>query len=132
MVPRAVARAQEQPTKSMIQKFKWTKMKVKIQAEKFSIGPLFVSLSRVLSTYLSFFTGGRGGRGGQTGQMRSDPIRATTISLSFQIFLEISYHTVGLLGVPAVGGHKFSMAQKKVQKSASLGTKFNPWTDDFF
>ena len=89
MVPRAEARAQEQPTKSMIQKFKWTKMKVKIQAEKFSIGPLFVSLSRVLSTYLSFFTGGRGGRGGQTGQMRSDPIRATTISLSFQILLKI-------------------------------------------
>ena len=24
-------------------------------------------------------------------------------------------------GVPAVGGHKFSMAQKKVQKSASWG-----------
>ena len=62
-------------------------------------------------------------------------------------------------GVPAVGGLKFSMAQKKVQKSAtwgkcqlaevpvgggasggsaswgtraSWGTKFNPWTDDFF
>ena len=35
-------------------------------------------------------------------------------------------------GVPAVGGLKFSMAQKKDRKSASWGTKFNPWTDDFF
>ena len=41
-------------------------------------------------------------------------------------------------GVPAVGGLKFSMPQKKVQKSASWGTgaswgtKINPWTDDFF
>ena len=92
-VPRAVARAQEQPTKSMIQKFKWTKMKVKIQAEKFSIGPQFVSLSRALSTFLSFFAGGRGGRGRHPGQMHSDTIRATTISLS----LQISYPTEGLL-----------------------------------
>ena len=44
----------------------------------------------------------------------------------------------GQVGVPAVGGLNFSMAQKKVQKSASWGTgaswgtKINPWTDDFF
>ena len=37
-----------------------------------------------------------------------------------------------MIGVPAVGGLKFSMAQKKVQKSASWGTKINPWTADFF
>ena len=43
-----------------------------------------------------------------------------------------------MTGVPAVGGLKFSMAQKKVQKSASWvtsaswGQKFNPWTDVFF
>ena len=51
-------------------------------------------------------------------------------------------------GTPAVGGLEFSMAQKKVLKSASWwkcqlgevpvggsaiwGTKFNPWTNDFF
>ena len=52
-------------------------------------------------------------------------------------------------GVPAVGGLKFSMAQKKSSKKcqlgdvpvgesaswgtrASWGTKFNPWTYDFF
>ena len=52
-------------------------------------------------------------------------------------------------GVPAVGGLKFSMTQKKNSKKcqleevpvggsaswgtrASWGTKFNPWTDDFF
>ena len=94
---RAVARAQEQPTKSMIQKFQWTKMKVKIQTGELSIRTLCVSLSRALSTFLSLFAGGRGGRGRHSGQMRSDLIRPTTISLSLQIFLKISYHTVGLL-----------------------------------
>ena len=37
-----------------------------------------------------------------------------------------------LYGVPAVGGLKFSMAQKNFARSASCGQKFNPSTDDFF
>ena len=46
------------------------------------------------------------------------------------------------MGEPAVWGLKFSMTQKKFKKrqlgemsvggSASSGTKFNPWTNDFF
>ena len=67
----------------------------------------------------------------------------TNIVTVLETFPQCFSYTVKVYGVPAVGGLKFSMAQKNFAKSASWGKfqlgevlvggqQFNPWTDDFF